>query len=353
MPKDYYKSLGIEKNATAEDVKNAFRRLAMEHHPDRGGDAEKFKEVSEAYQVLSDEKKRSQYDRFGTVGDNPFGGFSAGGGSAFGGNVNFEDFGDIFGGLGDIFGMGGSQRSASRAGADIHADLVLDFNEAVFGAEKTIDLYKQVICRNCHGSGGELGSKEKKCAECHGSGQVTRAQRTVFGQFNTTATCASCNGQGKTFEKKCLLCNGRRVAKETKNLKIKIPSGIDDGATLRVRGEGEAMPNAAAGDLYLTMRVKNSPDYVRDGYNIVNDLDISFPEAALGAVKPVKTVDGSVDLKIPAGTQGGSVIKLKNRGVPRLNSDARGDHLVRIFVEVPRKLSKKQKQLLEDYGKLE
>jgi molecular chaperone DnaJ len=346
MSKDYYKSLGIEKNATAEDVKNAFRRLAMEHHPDRGGDAEKFKEVSEAYQVLSDEKKRSQYDRFGTVNENPF----AGGGQGFnsqGFNVNFEDFGDIFGGLGDIFGMGGNRRSAPRAGADIHADLVLDFNEAVFGTEKTIDLYKQVICRNCHGSGGEPGSKEKKCAECHGSGQVTRMQRTVFGQFSSSAVCASCDGQGKTFEKKCALCNGRRVIKETKNLKVKIPAGIDDGATLRVRGEGEAMPGAAAGDLYLTMRVKNSPDYVRDGYNIMSDLDITFPEAALGAVKSVKTVDGSVDLKIPAGTQGGSVIKLKNRGVPRLNSDARGDHLVRIFVEVPRKLSKKQKQLLE------
>ncbi len=345
--KDYYKSLGIDKNATTEDIKNAFRRLAMEHHPDKGGEAEKFKEINEAYQVLSDEKKRGQYDRYGTVNDNPFQG---GGAQGFGGqgfNVNFEDLGDIFGGFGDIFGMGGRGERANRAGADIHADITLDFNEAVFGTEKNVDLYKQVVCHNCTGTGGEPGSKEKKCNECHGSGQVTRTQRTVFGQFNTAATCTTCGGRGKTYESKCSHCSGRGIVKETKNLKIKIPAGIDNGSTLRVRGEGEAMASAAAGDLYITMRVKPSPDFVRDEYNILSDLVLSYPAAALGTVKPVKTVDGEVELKIPAGTQSGSVIKLKNRGVPRLNADVRGDHLVRVIVEVPRKLSKKQKQLLE------
>jgi molecular chaperone DnaJ len=319
----------------------------LEHHPDRGGNAEKFKEANEAYQVLSDPSKRAQYDRFGSVPDGAQG-FGGQGFNGQGFNVNFEDFGDIFGGFGDIFGMGGKARSRRRAGADIHADLRLDFNEAVFGAEKTVELYKRAVCRHCNGSGGEPGAKEKSCPDCRGSGRVTRTQRTVFGQINSVAECENCAGRGKIFDKKCAVCGGGGIVKETKSLNVKIPAGIDDGATLRLRNEGEAAQNAPAGDLYLTMRVKDSPDFSREDYNIVSGLNLSFADAALGSVKPVKTVDGTVDLKIPAGTQGGSVIKLKNRGVPRLHGESRGDHLVRVTVEVPKKLSKKQKQLLEE-----
>jgi molecular chaperone DnaJ len=263
MSKDYYKALGIDKNATAEEVKAAFRRLALEHHPDRGGNAEKFKEANEAYQVLSDPSKRAQYDRFGSVPDGAQG-FGGQGFNGQGFNVNFEDFGDIFGGFGDIFGMGGKARSRRRAGADIHADLRLDFNEAVFGAEKTVELYKRAVCRHCNGSGGEPGAKEKSCPDCRGSGRVTRTQRTVFGHINSVAECENCAGRGKIFDKKCAVCGGGGIVKETKSLNVKIPAGIDDGATLRLRNEGEAAQNAPAGDLYLTMRVKDSPDFSRE-----------------------------------------------------------------------------------------
>jgi molecular chaperone DnaJ len=354
MSKDYYKILGIEKNASAEDVKNAFRRLALQHHPDRGGDAEKFKEANEAYQVLSDSQKRAQYDRFGTVNEGPAGagGFQGFGGFS-GGSVNFEDLGDLFGGFGDLFGMGGQARAQDRRGRDIGLDANIGFLESVFGVDQAIDILKSVKCDHCLGTGGEPGSKQQSCPTCHGRGQVAQARNTMFGVIQTMSQCSTCHGAGRKYDKTCSICNGSGVARERRKMSVRIPAGISDGATIRVAGEGEAGERGtAAGDLYVNVRVKPDARWTRRGYDIVSEVKIPFADAALGTVVPVETVDGRVELKIPAGTQPGTVLKLKNRGVPHLNSSSRGDHMVTAVIEVPKKLSKKQKKLLEEFKKV-
>jgi molecular chaperone DnaJ len=354
MSKDYYKTLGLEKNATAEDVKNAFRRLALQHHPDRGGDAEKFKEANEAYQVLSDKDKREQYDRFGTVNEGPAGagGFHGFNGQGF--NVNFEDLGDIFGGFGDLFGMGGQGRQSRQKGRDIELDVRIDFSEAVFGVDHTIDIMKTVSCDHCHGTGGEPGSKQTNCPTCRGQGQVAQNRNTMFGVVQTVSVCPTCHGNGKKFEQVCSICNGSGVTRERRKMSVRIPAGISDGATIRVAGEGEAGERGrAAGDLYVHVRVKPDQRFERHGYDILNEASVPFADAALGATAQVETVDGKVEVKIPAGTQPGTVLKLKGKGVPHIHSSARGDHLVTVAVEVPKKLSKKQKQLLEELRDVE
>jgi molecular chaperone DnaJ len=354
MAKDYYKTLGIEKSASAEEVKTAFRKLAMEHHPDKGGNPEKFKEANEAYQVLSDDQKRAQYDRYGEVPEGGQGFPGGFGGQGFGGNgqgfnINMDDLGDMFGGFGDLFG-GGAAREKNRAGRDIQIDAKIDFHEAVFGTEFSTEIMKPVKCSNCVGTGGEPGSKKTTCSTCKGSGRVAQNRNTMFGVFQTVGTCTSCHGMGDKYEKTCSICNGSGLVRDRQKIKVRIPAGIADGNTIRVTGEGEAGERgAAAGDLYVRVRVKKDPAFDRHGYDILSTAKISIVDAALGANIPVKTVDGEVELKIPAGTQPGTVIKLKGRGVPELRSDARGDHLVTVSVEVPKKLSKKQKQLLEEY----
>ncbi len=352
MPKDYYKILGVDKNASAEDIKNAFRKLAMQHHPDRGGDAEKFKEANEAYRVLSDSQKRGQYDRFGTVDQAPPGtnGWS-GGFSGFGGSVNFEDLGDIFGGLGDIFGMGGGRRRQDR-GRDIEIDASIAFLDSVFGTEHTVDVVKAVSCSNCNGTGGEPGAKEMDCPTCRGRGQVTQNRSTMFGTIQTAIPCPSCHGRGKKFERACSICNGSGVERGRRKMSVRIPAGISDGSTIRVSGEGEAGERGReSGDLYVHVRVKPDSRFSRQGDDIINEIRIPFADAALGAVAEVETVDGKASVKIPAGTQPGTVVKLKGKGVPRLRASGRGDHLLTVSVEVPKKLSKKQKQLLEELRK--
>ena len=356
--KDYYKTLGIDKSATAEEVKAAFRRLALEHHPDRGGNAEKFKEANEAYQVLSDASKRAQYDRFGTVPEGAsgfgqgFGGFSAGGGQGF--NINMEDLGDIFGGFGDLFGASAAPRERSRAGRDIHIDAKIDFRAAVFGIDYSAEIMKPTRCSQCNGSGGEPGTKQITCTACRGAGRVTQSRNTMFGVFQTTGTCPACQGTGKKFEKNCAVCRGSGVTRERQAIKIRIPAGVADGNTIKVAGGGEAGERGAEqGDLYVTVVVKADPAFERRGDDILSEARVTFAEAALGATAPVETVDGKVELKIPAGTQPGTVIKLKNRGVPHLHKDGRGDQLVTVGVEVPKKLSKKQKQLLEELRDIE
>jgi len=352
MAKDYYKTLGIEKSATAEDVKNAFRRLAMEHHPDKGGNPEKFKEANEAYQVLSDEQKRSQYDRYGAVpeGGQGFPG-GAGGFSGFNGqgvNINMDDLGDIFGGFGDLFG-GGQARAQNRAGRDIQIDARIDFHDAVFGTEFATEIMKPIKCPHCVGTGGEPGSKKVTCSTCKGNGQVAQTRNTMFGVFQTMGTCPTCHGRGEKFDKACTVCHGSGVTRDKQKIKVRIPAGIDDGNTIRVTGEGEAGERgASAGDLYVRVRVNRDPAFKRSGDDILSAATIGMIAAALGTVIPVKTVDGEVELKIPSGTQPGTVIKLKSKGVPHLRSEGRGDHLVTIEVEIPKKLSKKQKKLLED-----
>lgn len=355
MNKDYYKILGVDKGASEEEIKKAFRKLAHEHHPDKtNGNADKFKEINEAYQVLGNKEKRAQYDQFGST-------FSGGGfGNGFGGqggfssqgfNINMDDLGDILGGFGDIFGFGGGRSGARRSkrGRDLEISLELDFKEAVFGAEKIIKLNKAVRCEHCAGSGNEPGAKVETCAVCGGSGRVVNVQRTMFGQMQVQSTCSACAGEGKIASEHCAKCRGRGVVVEPSELKVKIPAGVDAGETIRLSGQGEAgEKGAAAGDLYLRIKVKPHPSFQREGYNILSQLTIGFSEAALGAKKDVKTLEGEVALKIPAGTEAGQIFVLKGKGVPRLHSRGVGDQLVEIKIAVPKNLSRQQKKLLED-----
>ena len=362
MSKDYYKTLGVEKTASQDEIKKAFRQKAHQYHPDKaGGDEAKFKEINEAYQVLGDEKKRAQYDQFGSVfehtqsggGFSGFDGFRDFSGFANGFNVNFEDLGDVFGGLGDIFGFGGGKQRGTRArrGNDIEVTLTIDFFEAVFGAEKEIGLAKTVKCDKCQGNGAEPGAKIETCKTCRGSGRVSRVARTIFGQMQTQVSCPDCNGEGKTFSQKCSKCGGRGIVRELTNLKVGIPAGIDEGESIRLAGQGEAgAKGASAGDLYLKIRVKSDKRFERDGYDIKSIAEIKFSQAALGDKIEVETVDGLVKLKIPEGTQSGTVFRLRDRGVIKLQGRGRGDHLVKVIIKTPTNLSLKQRKALEELG---
>lgn len=351
--KDYYELLGVSKGASAEEIKKAYRKLALKYHPDKGGGKEaetKFKEINEAYQVLSDPKKRQTYDQFGTAG------FGAGGGGfdwsqyAQGGgfNINFEDLG----GIGDIFEMftGGGRAARPRKGADIEARITIDFMEAVKGVEREVVLDKYNVCESCAGTGGEKGAGFKTCEKCGGSGRVQVARETMFGTIAQTATCEVCGGAGKTPEKVCTRCHAAGRIRERKAVKVKIPAGIDNGQSIRITGAGEAGPaGTPAGDLYLVVSVRPSAKFKRSGYDVMTDVKISFPQAALGTTIEVETVEGKVGLKIPAGTQPGKVFKLSGRGIRALNSPRKGDHLVTVDISVPNKLSRKQRELLEDF----
>ncbi|HEU5187484.1 MAG TPA: molecular chaperone DnaJ [Candidatus Saccharimonadales bacterium] len=352
--RDYYEILGIGKSASADEIKKAFRKAAVKYHPDKqGGDEGKFKEANEAYEVLSNPEKRQRYDQFGHAGVG--GNSGGGGGNPFGHgygqyqNVNF-DFGDL--GLGDIFGsfFGGQQkRSRERRGRDVETALTLSFEEAVFGVEKDISLRLEDICKRCKGAGAEIGYNLRDCATCHGSGQVNRVMNTIFGQIQQTTACTTCDGRGKVPEKNCSACHGKGTQYSEETLKLKIPAGIDDGATIRLNGHGEAIQGGAKGDLYVGIKVKSHKKFTREGTLILSNEKIDMVTAALGGEIDVETVDGELTMKIPAGTQSGTDFKLAHHGVPNLRSGARGDHIVTIHVETPTKLSKKQKQLLEEF----
>jgi molecular chaperone DnaJ len=357
MSKDYYNILGVDKNASADEIKKAFRKLAHEHHPDKkSGDEAKFKEINEAYQVLSDSKKRSQYDQFGSAFQNG----QAGGAQGFGGfdgfnggfNINMDDLGDIMGGFGDIFGFGGggSRQRSARRGHDIQVALTIDFNEAVFGVEKEISLKKTVKCSKCDGEGREPGTEVITCKACGGKGRVIKVQRTILGNMQMQVTCEDCGGEGKIFKEKCSACRGAGLVQQIVNLKIKIPAGIDNGETIRLSGQGEAVKGGQTGDLYLKIRVNQDRRFERDGFNIKSRAEISFSQAALGDKIEVATVDGPVDLKIPEGTQSGKVFILRGRGVTHLNGRGRGDHLVEVIVKTPTGLNRKQRELLKELG---
>lgn len=356
--RDYYEILGLSKNATADEIKKAYRKLALKYHPDKGGtkeDEAKFKEVNEAYQILSDPQKKQTYDQFGHAGPQ-MGGGSSGfdwgqyqqGFNSQGFNVNFEDLG----GIGDIFEMftGGGRSRKPRRGADVEAAISIDFSDVIAGAEKEITLDKYNVCDRCKGDGAEPGSGRKTCPTCGGSGQIRKEQHTMFGTFAQTATCETCGGTGKIPEKPCSKCHGEGRIKEHKSIKVKIPAGIEDGQSIRIEGEGEAGPaGVPPGDLYLHVRVQPDSRFRREGANIFSEIKISFPKAALGTEVDVETVHGVVTLKVPAGTQSGKTFKLSDRGLPQLHSSRKGDHLVTIIVETPTKLSGKQKKLLEEF----
>lgn len=352
--RDYYEVLGVSKDASADEIKKAFRRLAIQYHPDKeGGDEDKFKEVNEAYEILKDSSKRQRYDQFGHAGvgssaasdGNPFGGF--GGGQ----NVNF-DFGDL--GLGDIFenffGGGGSRASQKqRRGRDIEARVEVSFEDAIFGAEVDLALNLEDSCEHCKGTTVEPGHELKTCPSCQGSGQTVRVAKTIFGNIQQAMICSQCKGMGKVPEKICSQCKGRGTERKEQKVTLKVPAGIDDGAVIRLREHGEAVANGPKGDLYVNIRVKPHKKFTREGDLILSEEHVSMIDAALGTELDVETVDGPVRMKVPGGTQSGTDFKLSGHGVPHLRSDARGSHIVTIVVDTPTKLSKRQKELLEEF----
>lgn len=365
MGKDYYNTLGVSKTASEEEIKQAFRKKAHQCHPDKsGGDEAKFKEINEAYQVLGNKEKRAQYDQFGSTfeqakGQGGFSGFEgfrdfsgfAGGFQNGQGNMDFEDLGDIFSGIGDIFGFSGGRGRAQgkRRGQDLQISVAIEFAEAVFGAEKEISLQKKVVCDHCHGNLAEPGSKIETCAACKGSGRVIRVQRTILGNMQVQVPCGDCGGEGKTYAQKCKKCKGTGVISDKADIKVKIPAGIDDGETIRLSGYGEAGERgAAAGDLYINVSVRGDKRFERTGYDIKSKKFISFGQAVLGAKVDIETIDGIVELKIPAGTQSETIFKLKGRGVNRLRQGGRGDHFVEIKVSIPTSISRKQRNLIEE-----
>lgn len=353
--RDYYDVLGVSKSASADEIKKAFRKAAVQYHPDKqGGDEAKFKEVNEAYEVLKDQQKRQRYDQFGHAGVGGASGGGAGGNpfEGFGGfdsqNIHF-DFGD--GGLGDIFGQffGGGQAGGrrTRRGSDVETSITLEFEEAVFGIEKTLKLDMQDECSHCHGERAEPGHGVKTCETCKGSGQIPKVMNTMFGQIQQSVVCQTCEGRGRVPEKICSVCKGRGTERRTQEMKLKIPAGIDDGATIRLRERGEAIADGPRGDLYVHIRVKAHKQFTREGDLIISEEHIDMADAALGTEIEVATVDGSVRMKIPAGTQSGTDFKLSGHGVPR--GAHRGAHIVSIIVDTPVKLTKKQKDLLEQF----
>ncbi len=362
MSKDYYQILGVSKGASQEEIKKAFRRLAHEHHPDKhGGSDAKFKEINEAYQVLGNPDKRKQYDQFGAAFESAGGpsGFNwqdfahAGGGfNQSGFKVDFDNFGDLgdLFGFGDIFG-GSSRRSRKagpRKGADIQFETAIDFRESVFGTEKILRFEKNVVCSKCGGTGVESGVKVTTCSTCGGQGQVEQVQRTFLGAMRSISTCPDCGGEGKRAEKLCSRCRGKGSEPGLKELKVKIPAGIADGQTIELKGEGEpGIRGGPAGSLYLLIRVRPDKVFKRQGYDLLTQKQISFPVAALGGSVPLFTLDGEVQLKIPAGTQAGTVIKLEGKGVPYLHGRGRGDLLVTIKIITPSRLSKKERDILK------
>ncbi|MDK2899325.1 MAG: molecular chaperone DnaJ [Patescibacteria group bacterium] len=353
--RDYYEILGISKNASDDEIKKAYRKAAVKYHPDKeGGDEAKFKEAGEAYEVLKDGAKRQRYDQFGHAGvggnSGPAGGNPFAGAGGFGGqNVHF-DFGD--GGLGDIFGQffGGGQSSSNRGpkrGCDVEATLQLSFEEAIFGVEEKIELEMDDECSHCHGTTVEPGYEMKTCPTCKGAGQINRVMNTIFGPIQQNTTCDTCGGRGKVPEKNCTVCRGRGVERKKKAINIKVPAGIDDGATIRLREHGEAIGDGQKGDLYIHIRVKAHKKFTREGDIVLSEQHISMVDAALGVEIDIETVDGDIRMRIPAGTQSGTDFKLSGHGVPHIKSDRRGPHIVSIIVDTPIKLSRKQKELLE------
>lgn len=355
--RDYYEVLGVGKSASPDEIKKAFRKLAIKYHPDKdGGDEAKFKEVNEAYEILKDEKKRQRYDQFGHAGVGSSAasdGFSGFGGFGQGQNVNF-DFGDL--GLGDIFssffggGFGGGQtRSRQTRGRDIEVHIDLSFEEAIFGTEKSLNLQMDDICEHCKGKTVEPGYELKTCDTCKGTGQTLRITQTIFGNIQQTSTCPTCKGRGEVPEKTCTVCKGKGTQEKRQEVRLKVPAGVDDGAVIRLREHGEAVAHGPKGDLYVNVRVKPHKKFTREGDLILSEEHVGMVEATLGTEIEVDTVDGPVTMKVPAGTQSGTDFKLSGHGVPHLKGSTRGAHIVTMIVDTPTKLSKRQRELLEEF----
>ena len=358
--RDYYEVLGIKKGASESEIKSAFRKKAMQYHPDKNPEdkaaEEKFKEVNEAYSILSDPEKKDKYDRFGHAGVDPNAGF--GGGGFAGGFGGFEDiFSDLFGG-GGFGGFGGgfggsaqARRNGPRKGQDLQKRVSISFEEAAFGVKKEVKLTKYVVCDQCHGSGSAEGAGKKTCPTCHGSGQVQSVQRTPFGQFATSRPCDECGGTGQVIEKPCQKCSGAGKVRKNVTIAVDIPAGVDNDSVITIKGQGEPGANGGPnGDLYLVMEVAPHKLFKRKGNDLWIEMPITFTQAALGDELIVPALSEKVSYKIPAGTQPETVFRLKNKGIKSLRSGKPGDLYVKVNLEVPTKLTSKQKKLIEELG---
>ena len=363
--RDYYEVLGVNKNATDDEIKKAYRKLAKKYHPDANPDNKeaaeaKFKEVNEAYENLSDPQKRKMYDQFGHNGPQGFGGqggpFGQGGYYSYS-SSGFDNFGD-FGDLGDIFssffggGFGGrnssSKRNGPSKGADLNVRMEITFEQAFLGVEKEIVITRDEECNICHGTGAKPGTSPIKCPTCHGTGQVTQVQNTILGQMQTTRTCSACHGTGEIINEPCENCRGKGTVRKQPKIKVKIPAGIDDNQTVVLRGEGEpGKKGGAKGDLYITVKVKRHSIFTRKGNNVLCDIPITITQATLGAELEIPMVDGSKEkYKIPEGTQTGSKFNIRNKGFKSINSNSTGDFIFTVTVQTPKKLTKEQRELL-------
>jgi molecular chaperone DnaJ len=362
MSKDYYEILGVSKEASDDEIKKAYRKLAHKYHPDKkGGDEEKFKEINSAYQVLSNSKKRQQYDQFGSgfeqaggfgggqAGDfSGFEGFSQGGGFEFnfgGSNGGFEDiFSDVFRSAG--FG-GRSANSQQKTGSDIAVDVTITFEEMAKGVTKKVELYKNVTCTKCEGTGAK-DKETETCSQCKGSGRVTKTARTMFGNIQQAVVCDKCRGIGKIPKVKCSKCGGDGITKEYQTVEIEIPAGIENGQTIKLTNQGEAPSGGGlAGDLYVNVHIQNDSKFERQGNNIISLKEVKFSQAGLGDVIEIETVHGKTKIKIPAGTQSGDILRIKGKGIHRAGYFGKGDHMVKIQVIIPNKLNFKQKEVMK------
>ncbi len=354
MAKDYYKILGVEKNSSSDDIKKAFRKMAHQYHPDKtkgdAASAQKFKDASEAYSVLSDDKKRAEYDTYGQTfagGAGPsagagqgFGGFDF---SGFGNQEGFEfDLGDIFG---DFFGGGGGQQRPKR-GRDISIDVELPFAESIFGTERKILLNKTAVCSDCKGSGARSGTDMHTCHVCNGKGKVHETRRTIMGSFSTARQCSECEGRGRVPKEKCPTCRGAGVMRKEQEISVAIPSGIDDGEMIRLTGMGEAVVSGTSGDLYIKVHVKRHPVFKKEGSDLTTDVSLKLSSALLGEEYSLQTLDGEIKVKIPEGVTHGEILRVKGKGVP-IEKGRRGDLLIHLSVKLPHKLSRDARKLVE------
>ncbi|MBE0448453.1 MAG: molecular chaperone DnaJ [Actinobacteria bacterium] len=352
--KDYYSILGVSRDALQDEIKKAYRNLARRYHPDVNRDdpeaESKFKDISEAYEVLSDPDKRRQYDMFGT----------AKGGPAFGGFEDLSGFGNFESAFSDVFDMffgdwqrqGTRSRSSAQRGSDLNLELTIDFEEAVFGADKEVEIGRLVSCVTCSGTGVKPGASPEICMGCHGVGEVRSEQRTVFGTFIRTTTCPKCSGVGKVITNPCKDCNGQGRKPVHEKIKVDIPAGVDNGVTLKLPGKGEAgLRGGRVGDLYVTLYVNPHPIFERQGSNLFCQFPITFPQAALGAEVQVPTLEGFEKIKVPAGTQTGTTFKIRGKGVPSLHQRTRGDIIVQVVIETPHRLTERQRELLHELAR--